>query len=83
LDQNSKKKLNSNFEMIIKDRISQGEGKIFDFKFKSSLFNAQNSKFPVIGFGASEGEIKYLNRIKKILDLFSPEWHSIQKNIIL
>lgn len=72
MDQNSKKKLNSNFEMIIKDRISQGEGKIFDFKFKSSLFNAQNSTFPVIGFGASEGEIEYLNRIKKNIGFILP-----------
>ena len=58
--------------MIIKDRISQGEGKIFDFKFKSSLFIAQNSEFPVNGFGASEGEIKCLNRIKKNIGFILP-----------
>ena len=54
------------------DRISLGEGKIFDFKLKSILFIAQNSKFPVIGFGASEGEIKYITRIKKNIGFILP-----------
>ena len=58
--------------MIIKDRISQGEGKIFDFKLKSSLYIAQNITFPVIGFGESEGEIEYLNRIKKNIGFILP-----------
>ena len=58
--------------MIIKDRISQGEGKIFDFKLKSILFIAHNSTFLVICFGASEGEIEYLNRIKKNIGFILP-----------
>ncbi|TDE42116.1 hypothetical protein E0I26_14535 [Flavobacterium rhamnosiphilum] len=51
--------------MVKNNQISQGEGEILDLKLNSSLSIADNSDFPIIGIGASAGELEPLDRIEK------------------
>ncbi|TDE28436.1 MULTISPECIES: hypothetical protein [Flavobacterium] len=51
--------------MIKSNQISQGEGEILDLKLNSSLSIADNNGFPIIGIGASAGELELLDRIEK------------------
>ena len=59
--------------MIKKDRISQGEGGVFDLKLNSGLSIVDNIIFPIIGFGGFAAENEHFYKIKKSIGFIFPE----------